>query len=344
MSAMLEHFDDLHEVSKQASGGKHPTLVAIVKNEMYFLPEFLSHYRNLGVRRFVFLDDQSDDGTREFLASQPDTVVVESKRRFGDCISVEDAHSSGVQTRRIDLIWRSLLMEKYCAGQWALHLDADEFLSLPKGMNIASAFSSFSSSGDRQGWCVMMDMYPETVSRLFTMREKTKFSIADTDWYFDGREHLRVYRKALPKKVYPGARARLHTEFDTNSKVTKLELKLRRILKLSPANYNAIRKPAFLNWRKGDQFLTSHSTSITTSLTHLFPLMHFKFSGPLAERAARAVQERQHPNDASEYADLLALLTKMKSQNSSFLGDYSVRFSHFHDFEKYRVIPELNLK
>ena len=42
-------------------------LVCVLKDEMYFLPEFLAHYRALGVEHFVFLDDASTDGTTVFL-------------------------------------------------------------------------------------------------------------------------------------------------------------------------------------------------------------------------------------------------------------------------------------
>ena len=61
-------------------------LFAIVRNEMYFLPHLLRHYRALGLREFCFLDDRSDDGTRAFLMAQPDCVVIESNKTFGEQI------------------------------------------------------------------------------------------------------------------------------------------------------------------------------------------------------------------------------------------------------------------
>ena len=35
---------------------------------------FLSHYRSLGVKRFELVDDNSNDGTREFLFEQSDCM------------------------------------------------------------------------------------------------------------------------------------------------------------------------------------------------------------------------------------------------------------------------------
>ncbi len=54
-------------------------MFSVVRNEMYFLPHFLQHYRTLGVRDFWFLDDRSEDGTREFLLAQSDCGVMPSR-------------------------------------------------------------------------------------------------------------------------------------------------------------------------------------------------------------------------------------------------------------------------
>ena len=43
-----------------------------VRNEIVRLPHFLAHYRKLGVNHFLFVDNDSDDGTTAFLAEQPD--------------------------------------------------------------------------------------------------------------------------------------------------------------------------------------------------------------------------------------------------------------------------------
>src|SRR6188472_4186589 len=58
------------------------TVCCIVHNAMYFLPAFVAYYRRLGVDRFVVLDDRSTDGTPEYLAAQPDVMVVESAIRY----------------------------------------------------------------------------------------------------------------------------------------------------------------------------------------------------------------------------------------------------------------------
>ena len=46
-----------------------------VRNEALRLPHFLDHYRKLGARHFLIVDNDSDDDTRAFLAAQPDVSL-----------------------------------------------------------------------------------------------------------------------------------------------------------------------------------------------------------------------------------------------------------------------------
>ena len=43
-----------------------------LRNEMNRLPYFLEHYRALGVRHFLMVDNNSTDGSGDFLATQAD--------------------------------------------------------------------------------------------------------------------------------------------------------------------------------------------------------------------------------------------------------------------------------
>ena len=61
-------------------------LYAIIRDEMFNLPAFFSHYRDLGVQQFLVLDDGSVDGSSEFLCKQPDCVVLTSDIRFGSLV------------------------------------------------------------------------------------------------------------------------------------------------------------------------------------------------------------------------------------------------------------------
>ena len=53
--ALRRDYNDFRIVSRESYAPSRFSLLAIIRNEMYFLPSFLDHYRKLGVERFVFL-------------------------------------------------------------------------------------------------------------------------------------------------------------------------------------------------------------------------------------------------------------------------------------------------
>src|SRR5688500_10924282 len=94
-------------------------VLAVVRNEMLRLPYLLTHYRRLGFDHFIFVDNDSTDGTGEYLAAQPDCFVYFTKESFG-----ESGGGAG-------LGWKNLLLEQFCPGRWVLVADADELLVWP---------------------------------------------------------------------------------------------------------------------------------------------------------------------------------------------------------------------
>jgi hypothetical protein len=329
-SSLVNSFDDFKIVAGDAARTSRITLTGLVHNEMFFLPEFLPHYRRLGVDRFVLLDDQSTDGTGAFLAAQPDVVVVHSQRRFGDRAGQHALAMFGYD--RMDLIWRTLLINRFAPDVWSLHLDADEFLDLPNGMTLQDVTMRADASGGDTVWAVMMDMYPERVSSLELMAEDKTVDLR-ARWYFDGCPHLQLRRSAPPRKVYTGARARLLHQFGLNPKSNRIA-RLGARLGFGPPNYNAIRKPVLLRWRPDARFLSSHSTTLNGDVNMLLPLRHYKFNGALSARITEAVAAGMHPGGASEYADLAGLLAAMKLRDSSFLCPISLNYTGFEDFRK----------
>ena len=60
----------------QPACGPQPILLFLtMRNERVRLPYFLEYYRKLGVDHFLIVDNGSDDGTREYLAEQPDVSL-----------------------------------------------------------------------------------------------------------------------------------------------------------------------------------------------------------------------------------------------------------------------------
>ena len=303
------------------------TLLAILRNEMYFLPAFLAHYRRLGVQRFVFLDDRSDDGSFEFLVQQPDTVVVGSDRRFGDKVELPSILSGSIRDFRIHFLWRSILYDMFARERWALLVDLDEFIHLPSGTTFQALVSKLDEQSIRALWAVMLDVYPKDITSFAEIGNCTQLNMSAI-WYFDAEQHLRLRRGRPPKIVYPGARARLFSQFGIDTLYAELGVRrpsrilrlLRRICTLRrPLRYNSIVKPALLKWRDDSYFKSPHNTNLSASTNYLLPIQHFRFSGALGERMRMALRENSYFLDSSDYRLMSELLRIMQDQNGSFL-------------------------
>jgi hypothetical protein len=61
---------------------------ATLRNERARLPQFLDHHRALGVDHFLIVDNESDDGTPDFLCGQPDVSLWHAAGSYKQAASV----------------------------------------------------------------------------------------------------------------------------------------------------------------------------------------------------------------------------------------------------------------
>ncbi|HVV94873.1 MAG TPA: glycosyltransferase family 2 protein [Hyphomicrobiales bacterium] len=91
----------------------NPIVLSVVRDERPHLPDFLDHYRGLGVARFAFVDNGSTDGTAEVLAAQPDVDLYQVLAPFSWPVKQG---------------WISRLVRHYGQDRWYVYADADEHL------------------------------------------------------------------------------------------------------------------------------------------------------------------------------------------------------------------------
>lgn len=323
----LSRFDDLRVVSNDLTGTSGFTLTCIVRDEMYFLPPFLDHYRELGVKRFIFLDDKSRDETREYLCGQPDCMVLTSSHNYGDIVSDEAQLSPNAQFRRFNIIWTNLLVRKFSLGKWSLHVDADEFLKLPEGMRIADFLPIAEASGANAVWSVLLDLYPASISVLRDARSSDVLE-PDTDWYFDARRHLQVSASGEVSGAYSGSRARLMQTFANHRPDYKL---LDRVM-LKPLMhrlrgkyraYNCTFKAPLLKMPETGAMMSSHLPSFPGAPGIVLPLEHFKFTPQIYDRMETALRMKQYYEGSIEYKDMDRLLNAMEQAQQPFLCSWS---------------------
>ena len=84
------------------------------RDEFPRLPSLLPYYRQLGVDRFLYVDNDSQDDTVDWLLEQPDVHVWSSPLSF-----LKGNFGSS---------WFELLLRRYGVGHWCLTIDTDEYI------------------------------------------------------------------------------------------------------------------------------------------------------------------------------------------------------------------------
>jgi hypothetical protein len=252
--------------------------VAAMRNEMFILPHFLRHYRDLGVTCFLVADNLSDDGTLEYLAEQPDVAVFSADTEY--------------RVSQYGVAWQHALMSNFRLGRWSLVADADEFLVLGNGaatdLTATLAEPAFASADAAR--IFMLDMYPDGPLSAATFASGDPFAEAgfcDRDPFLTTSPARGPYgdqptwTSALRHRLVPGSRAELFV-------AQKIAL-----LKYQP-------------WMKLSAGL--HYVADVRLAERQFLFAHFKYQAEFRAKTAREVARRQHFNDAEEYRRYLALM------------------------------------
>jgi hypothetical protein len=124
-------------------------LFASMRNEARRLPYFLQHYRQLGVRHFLIVLNDSTDESAEILRAQPDVSVWSTQRSYREA--------------RFGMDWMNWLLMRYGRRHWCLTVDADELLVYPGCDNRAlpALTGWLEARGATSMAAMMLDMYPE---------------------------------------------------------------------------------------------------------------------------------------------------------------------------------------
>lgn len=335
--------------SNPLSGRHAATVCAIVHDEMYFLPAFLAYYRGLGADRFIILDDRSTDGTAEYLAGEPDVMVLESPLRYSDQVDYDPAIRAQILETRAVRLWRDQILAGFCDGQWAAMVDPDEFLVLPDGLTLPAFAARLEAEGAEAAWGAMIDMYPASVGDITGPAAAATgpggFDPAGCGggpWHFDARPHIDpaqlVQSPAIPRTVYPGSVSRLFATWGVLEQGPALR-RLRRWL--SGYRYQGasmIHKTPLVRWQAGDRFLNCHVTTKPVSPRHAVAILHFKFTADLGRKIEYALTSGSYNQGSRSYRLYATLIERMIDAKASFLGKASRKYSSWKDLQEAGVI------
>ena len=194
--------------------GDAVVVIALVRDGMFHLHDFLAHYRALGAAHFIFCDNGSTDGTLDALRDQPDCLVLQSLMPFAAIENDFRAHAA----------------QTYCGNAWALFADMDERF-VHDGMDrvdLSSLARALMAEGSTALIATMVEMFPEgplapwqdrpvdevrAAYRFFHPGDITRLPYHDRDridfWYLLKDNRIRVPDEAV---LFGGIRARIFGE------------------------------------------------------------------------------------------------------------------------------------
>ncbi len=122
-------------------------VVCLLKNEKYRVKKFVEHYRKIGADGFIFIDNGSEDGTKEFLEAQSDVALFEVKKTYNSIRKTA---------------WINKVISYYGVNRWFIIPDSDEFFVYPE-MDTMKLHSYSECLIRNKVYCVktmMLELYP----------------------------------------------------------------------------------------------------------------------------------------------------------------------------------------
>ena len=251
----------------------------VTRNEMVRLPFFLDHHRALGVAHFLIVDNDSTDGSADYLRDQPDVSLWTTPASYRDA--------------RFGLDWVNWLLMRHGRGRWCLVLDADELL--------VYAGHETHSLKDLTHWldarrqeafgALMLDLYPQG---SFDADKMPDSPLEHLQWFDAGPYRTRRQRPLQNLWVQGGVRDRVFFQGD-------------------PQRAPTLNKLPLIRWGRRHAFVNSTHSVLPARLNHCYDgpggqcpsgvLLHTKFLPDVRARAREDQTRQQHFSVPGRYAD-----------------------------------------
>jgi hypothetical protein len=256
-------------------------LVTCLRNEVLRLPYFLDYYRRLGVDHFLIVDNDSNDGFRDYIAGQTDCSVWRTTASYLKS-------NFGMQ-------WCNALLGRYGPGHLCVTVDPDEFFIYPhmESRSLRDLGLFLKDENRRSMHALMLDAYSEGpyAEAQYTSGDDP-FEVCP---YFDRDGYIQRDGYGGGIFIQGGPRMRIFNRH-------------------SPEVAPALNKIPLVWWRRGYTYRSSMHDMVPASLNRAHNsgsisisgcLMHFKFMSLLEEKAKEEQVRKQHYAGGREYKQYL---------------------------------------
>jgi hypothetical protein len=313
-------------------------VICPVKDEMAMLPHFFDHYRRLGVQRFIFIDNGSTDGGKEYLCAQPDCRLFFTEQNYRE---------SNYATS-----WINEIIERDGIEGWILYADIDEHLIFPdcESQSLPAYCASLTQRGFDAAYALMLDMYP--AGDFLDVRPSKDVPLVHAMPWFDTDYVIRAWpqrpwvRGAPGRKpqILGGPRFRVLTSLEKEASRGALDYLLLNqvdrfvdyvplplipaLARIWPLDVTALQKTPLNYVRPGFKYWNSHTATNSAFSDELLVFLHFKFC---AELQARFRMVRAHANHARRGLHYFQLQQALQRWKGSLIYEGSAKFESSED-------------
>lgn len=288
-----------------------------LRDERPRLPYFLNYYRERGVRHFLFVDNGSKDGGREYLIDQTDCSVWTTDASY--------------RRARFGMDWINHLLRRYGHDHWCLTVDVDEFLVYPYSDTrpLPALTYWLENAGTRSFGAMVLDMYPKgRIGNAALIEGENPF---ETACWFDSGNYTITRNWALGNLwIQGGPRAR--TFFAD-----------------APYEAPALNKIPLVHWHKRYSYVSSTHMMLPRGLNLVFDqsggekaagvLLHAKFLNTFASKAEEELKRREHYAGSREYA---AYLAARAEESPDLWNRWSTRYEGWRQLELLGLLSKGN--
>ena len=272
---------ELRAISDRSAQVKQDDILCFttMRNEKIRLPYFLKYYRDQGVDHFFIVDNDSGDGSLEYLMEQPDVSVWHTDKSY--------------KRSRFGVDWLNWLQMKHAHGHWALVVDPDEFLVYPfcDTRPIRALTDWLDASSIKSFSAMLLDMYPKGRIDAQPYREGQN-PLEITSWFDAGNYMINKNKKFGNLWIQGGPRART-------------------FFKDKPEKAPALNKIPLVKWDRKYTYVSSTHMLLPRGLNLVYDewggekasgvLLHTKFLDTFTQKAAEELERRQHYSASVEY-------------------------------------------
>lgn len=171
-------------------------VICVVKNELGRIAKWLEYYRKLGVKAFAIFDDNSTDGTREFLERQNDVEVFVGTHDYNTIQKIA---------------WINMIVAIYGYNRWYLFVDSDELFTYKnlEQMNINEYIENLKKHNKLVETSIMLDMYSS--DNIFSVSSDDDFE--KQCCYFDNSDYY-LKKTSEANYIVGGVRKRIFDNTD----------------------------------------------------------------------------------------------------------------------------------